>query len=226
LSKPLENTSALLPLLPVIGYWVAPPPVSYSLLMLVVGTLYAVMATLRRSFLFGLLAALAANVGLWHFLARAEGLGIVEHPQLWLIPPALCLLVAAHWNRDRLRESQLISVRYFSSAVIYGASTADIFLNGVAQSPWLPLVLMGLSIAGVLAGILLRIRAFLFLGVAFLLIAMLTIIWYAAVDLQQTWLWYVVGIVTGAAMLALFAVFERKRQEVLQIVEQLREWDA
>ena len=60
------------------------------------------------------------------------------------------------------------------------------FLNGVAQNPWLPLVLAALAIAGVAAGILLSMRSFLFLGLSFLAIALFTIIWYAAVDRDQT----------------------------------------
>lgn len=88
------------------------------------------------------------------------------------------------------------------------------------------MILAGLSIAGIFAGILLRVRAFLFLGLSFLVVSMLTVIWHAAVDLQQTWLWYVVGIIVGALIIAVFAVFERKRQEVLQVMDQLKTWDA
>ena len=95
LAEPLEKTGALLPLLPVVGYWVAPADVHFSFIMLVVGTLYASLSVMRRSFGFGILAALAANGGLWYLLARAEGLGILDHPQLWLIPPSLCVLIAA-----------------------------------------------------------------------------------------------------------------------------------
>ena len=73
---------------------------------------------------------------------------------------------------------------------------------------------------------MLRVRAFLFLGTSFLVLALTTVIWYAAVDLQQTWLWFVSGIVAGVLIIALFAVFEKKRQEVLQLVEHLKQWDA
>jgi hypothetical protein len=50
-------------------------------------------------------------------------------------------------------------VRYGSAIVIYASSTAEIFINGVADAPWLPMVLAGLSILGVFAGILLQVRA-------------------------------------------------------------------
>jgi hypothetical protein len=224
LGQPLETTGALLPLLPVLGFWFLPGEVNYSVLLLVVGALYAVLSALRQSFLYGVLAALAANGSLWYLLHRADGLGLGEHPQLWLIPPALCVLVAAYLNRDQLNEEQMTTVRYMSAIVIYVASTADIFINGVAEAPWLPLVLGAISILGIFAGILLRVRAFVYLGTAFLLVALLTMIWYAAVELGYAWLWWVCGIVAGICILALFAVFEKRRDDMLRLVEQLKTW--
>jgi hypothetical protein len=52
-----------------------------------------------------------------------------------------------------------------------------------------------------------------------------TIIWYAAVDLRQTWLWSAFGIVAGLLILALFALFEKKRQDVLRVVEEFKQWN-
>jgi len=226
LAEPLERTGAFLPLLPVLGFWVTPTDVHYSLLLLAVGLLYSTLAVMRKSFGFGILAALAANGGLWYFLAHQEGLGWLEHPQIWLIPPALCVLIAAHLNRSRLTEEQTTAYRYGAATTIYVASTADVFLNGVAEAPMLPLILAALAIAGIFAGIALRVRAFLFLGTAFLLLALMTIIWHAAYDLEQTWIFYVTGIVAGTLIIALFAVFEKKRQEILGLVEKLRDWEA
>jgi hypothetical protein len=39
-----------------------------------------------------------------------------------------------------------------------------------------------LSVAGVLAGLLMRVRAFLFLGTTFLLLSIVTMIWTASVN--------------------------------------------
>jgi len=226
LAGPMENTGAFLPVLPVLGFWAADTRVDYSLLLLTVGVLYAGLSIARRSFGFGVLAALAANGGLWFFLNRQDGFGFLIHPQIWLIPPALCVLAAAYLNRSQLSDSQMTTVRYFTSMSIYVSSTADIFLNGVAQEPWLPAVLAGLSIAGILAGIALRVRAFLLLGTCFLGLALFTVIWYAAVDLDQTWVLSVSGIIAGALIIALFAIFEKKRQEVLQAFERIKQWEA
>jgi len=226
LSVPLENTGALMPMLPVLGYWMVPNEVHYSLLLLAVGVLYSVLSVLRRSFLFSVLAALAANGGLWYLLSQADGLGLAEHPQIWIIPPAVCVLIAAHFNRSRLGEDKMTSIRYLATVVIYAASTGDIFLNGVAEAPWLPLVLGGLAIVGIFAGILLRVRAFLYLGVSFLLVSLFTVIWYAAVELERTWIWWVCGIVTGFLIIAFFGLFEKKRDEILKIVDRMQHWEA
>lgn len=224
LAKPLERTGALLPLLPVLGFWFVNSQTHYSLLLLVVGGLYAALAVTRKSFGFGLLAALSANGSLWYYLHHVGGLGLVQHPQLWLIPPALSVLAAAYLNRDRLSPAQMTNIRYLTSTTIYLSSTAEIFLHGVAQAPWSPLVLAGLAIVGVFAGIVLRVRAFLFLGTAFLGLSVLTVVWHAAVDRDQTWVWFASGIVVGLAILTLFAFFEKKREDVLRLVGELKQW--
>jgi hypothetical protein len=50
-------------------------------------------------------------------------------------------------------------------------------------------------------------------------------IWHAAVDRAQTWVWYASGIVLGVIILAVFAVLEKRRNDVRELVGRLREWD-
>jgi hypothetical protein len=224
LATPIERTGAFLPLLPVIGFWIAQSQVEYSTLLFVVGGLYGLLAILRKSFWFGLAAALAGNGGLWYLLHETSDYHFYQHPQLWLIPAALSVLVAAHLNRKDFSESQMTGIRYLCLTTIYASSTADIFINGVATSPWLPLILAALSIAGVFAGMIFRIRAFLLLGSVFLLLAIATMIKFASVNFGWTWLWYVAGIVTGAAIITTFAIFEKQRADVMRLVEELKDW--
>jgi len=225
LAQPLERTGAFLPLLPVLGFWLASSEVDFSLLLFVVGGLYGLLSILRRSFGFGVLATLAGNTGLWYIWQRTTDYQFLQHPQLWLIPVALSVLFAAYLNEEKMTEDQMAGVRYLSLVTIYVSSTADIFINGVANSPWLPLILGSLSLAGVFAGIVFRIRGLLLLGAIFLLLSITTMIWYASVNFGWTWLWYVAGIVTGATIIFMFALFEKKRSEVLRVVEGLKEWE-
>jgi hypothetical protein len=225
LAQPMERTGAFLPLLPVIGFWLATSEVDYSSLLFVVGGLYGLLSSLRRSFIFGALAGIAGNAGFWYLLQHTHDYQFWQHPQLWLIPVALSVLLAAYLNEDRLSEEQLAGTRYLSLVTIYASSTADIFINGVANSPWLPLILGSFSLAGVFSGIMFKIRGMLLMGSVFLLLSIITMIWYASVNLGWTWLWYVAGIATGATIIFMFAVFEKKRTEVLRVVEGLKEWE-
>ena len=226
LAEPLERTGAFLPILPLLtAFWNVPRPGEDVIYLVLVGILYAIMASLRSSFSFAALAAFAGNGAVWAWLSHRERLSLLAHPQLWVIPPALCILIGGHLNRARLTRSQRTSIQYSALMAIYLASTCDIVLTGVAHAPWLPVVLAALSILGIFAGIALRVRGFLFLGVGFLTVALFSIIWYAAVDLHQTWLWAASGVITGILILILFGLFEKKRHEILEIVGQLKEWN-
>jgi len=135
------------------------------------------------------------------------------------------LLVAEHLNRDRLSEQQSGAVRYLALVILYVSSTADMYIVGLGNSVIWPLMLALLSVVGVLAGILLRVRAFLYLGVTFLFVVIFSMIWHAAVGRGQMWLWWVSGIVLGAAIITLFAIFEQRRNDVLRMIEEIRKWD-
>jgi hypothetical protein len=235
LADPLRRTGLALPAVPLAAFWIPLPLLpaeafahhdlgQYAVLWLLLALLYGLAASLWRSIPLGLLAAFALNFGLWSLLARGE-VAFLAHPQVWLIPPALIVLVAEHLNRDRLTPEVASGLRYLGVCTVYVSSTADLFIAGLGHSVWLPIILAVLAVAGVLAGISLRVRAFLFLGVSFLLLDVLTMIWHAAVDRYQTWVWWVSGIVLGAAILALFAVFEKRRKDVLRLLDDLRRWN-
>ncbi len=99
------------------------------------------------------------------------------------------------------------------------------FIAGLGHSFPLPVILALLSVLGALAGIMLRVRAFLYMGVGFLFLVVFSQIWHVAVDRSQTWLWWASGIVLGVAILSLFAVFEKRRNDVLRVLEELKKWD-
>lgn len=251
IAEPLQRTGIFLPLLPLLAYLVRPlgdmhelgeavPGIQpllrnlrqlpegyfmHALLWFLLGMLYLQVAIMHRTSGYAFLACLAANFGFWVIFAHQQSLSFLLHPQLWLIPLGLIVLAAEHWHRDSLGKHQSASLRYFGLLLILLSSSADMFITGLGNSVVLPLVLAVLSVAGVLAGIVLRVRAFLFLGVTFLFLVLFAQIWHAAVDRAQTWVWWASGIVLGAAILALFAVFEKRRNDVLRIVEDIKRWE-
>ena len=231
LSEPLERTAALVPLAPAIGFFLfyrddgAWSLAGSSPAVWFFGALfYGILSATKRSTGFGLLAVLAANVGLWVLWPRlgAEW-DFSDHPQLYLIPPALCLLVAEYLNHNRLSAAQSAAVRYLALSTIYVSSTAE-FLRGLHESVWPTLILIVLALLGVLAGLFLRIRSFLYLGIAFLMVVVVRMIFYAAVEHHNTWILWVCCFILGAAIIALFALFEKRREQILAAVKRFKAW--
>ncbi len=239
LALPLRRTGVLLPLIPLLAFWAKPPAFltafatgkapglspflayleklpqhfdTYAWLWFLAGGLYGLVALSRNSFGWALLAALSTNAALWSLLNHNE-IPFFVHPQAWVIPLALIVLISEHINREKLQPRVSNGLRYLGVVMIYIASAADMFIAGVGQSVWLPVILAVLCVLGVLAGIMLRVKAFIFLGVGFLFIDIFAMIWHAAVNLEQTWVWYASGIVLGVAILALFAVFEKRKKK-------------
>lgn len=224
LAEPLGRTGAFLPLLPALAFWMQASLTSYAGVLFWVGLLYVVLAFQRRSLLFGAAAGLAGNAALWA-LMQDRDFTFLEHPQFWLIPPAVSVLAATHLMRDQLKESQLAAVRYAAMLAIYLSSTGEMFLTGVGESLWPVMALMTLSVLGVLAGIGLRVRAFLYLGAGFLTLSMISMVWHASKALHHVWPWWAAGFTLGVAILVLFAVFEKRRDAFLQKFERLQTWE-
>ena len=107
LSDPLQRTSAFLPLIPALGFWiVAAEKSNYSVVLFAAGVVYLVLSMLRRSVFSGVAAVVAGNAALWSLLADS-GMSFWRHPQFWLIPPAASALIAGQINRRHLKPAQL-----------------------------------------------------------------------------------------------------------------------
>jgi hypothetical protein len=230
LSEPLERTAELLPLAPAIGFGFAGriseggPLAGDSPAVWFLGAIfYGILAATRQKARFAVASLAAMNVGLWVLWYRLE-LDFANRPQLFLIPVALCLLVAEYLNHNRLSTAQSTGLRYVSLGMIYISSAAE-YLPTVGQSVWLPLVLIVLSLVGILAGILLRIRSFLYMGVTFLTLVIVTMIRYAYVDREWTWILWVCCIILGTGVLAAVGFYEKRRDRMLAAVRRFRQWE-
>jgi hypothetical protein len=196
-----------------------------ALCWLLLGVFFGSLAQLRRSANYGIFAALAINFGVWVLLGHQDATTFIHSPQLWLIPLGLIILVAEHLNRERLGFWPSLSLRYAGLLCIYLSSTIEMFMAGLGKSVWLPIVLMFLAVAGMLLGILFRVRAFLLAGFMALLIVIFAQIWHAAVDREHVWVWWATVIVFGIAILTLFALFEKHRNEVLKVIDNMKQWN-
>lgn len=230
LSKPFQRSGLFLPLLPMLGMWLHAGSADRPLVLLVGAILYLFTSISSKSssttwFSIGA-SIVAGNAALWTFYSD-RGLEFLEHPQMWLIPPAVCVLIAAQIQRERLEANLLAAIRYAAMIVIYVSSTSEIFINNMGKEFWPPLILLGLSVFGAMLGIAFRVRAFLFLGFAFTLVSLTAMVWYASTALfVHVWPWWAFGIGVGIAILVLFGYFEKNKAEVRALIERLRRWEA
>ncbi len=225
LGNPFFNTAAILPAAVAIGIWLIDSKADHSQVTLTVGLAYLMISYTHRSIACGAAAILFGNLALWLFYDRFDGFGFYEHPQLWLIPPAVSVLIAAQINKNKLTSTQLALIRYVCATTIYLVSTSEIFINSLESQLWPPIVLAVLSVAGIFAGILLQIRAFLYLGSLFLLMAMVSMVSHAHQRLEHVWPWWVFGIAMGIAILVMFGLFEKRKNDLKKVVSRLKKWE-
>ena len=225
LGQPLFNTAAILPLAVAACIWGVDSKADASLVMLIVGLAYLMISYTHHSILSGAAAIVFGNLALWLFYDKFDGFAFVEHPQLWLIPPALSILIAIQMSKDSFTRGQLALTRYMCVTAIYLSSTSEIFISGLGQQLWPPMVLAVLSVAGIMAGIMIQVRAYLYLGSLFLLLAMVTMVSHAHQRLDHVWPWWAFGIGMGISILVMFGLFEKRKKDMKEIAGRLSEWD-
>ncbi len=232
----LQQTSLYLPLISVVGIllsgtWSKPMLSAMSafsslsfLLMLATGY-YLLLSKLWSGWLPRVLMVVIANSTVWSVLAAQPGWGLLSHPQLWLIPPAACVLLLAQRYRDQLDSKLAAAIRYGATLTIYISSTADMLIQQIGTTLWGPIILILLALAGIAAGALLQIRPFLYLGSLFVLIALLSMVWHAARSIDQVWPWWAFGITMGIGLLAGLMSIEKNKGKLKALSARLSAWD-
>ena len=242
MSATLRQTALYLPLLPAIGFWFSGTAaslmtdagwswdftggaVSYELLLAVGAIYYIGLSALWKSTMPKLCAVILGNAALWVVLIQQPGWGFLSHPQAWMIPPAVCVLVVSHFYRDALQPSVSSGVRYASTLVIYISSTADMLLQEIGTSISGPIILVVLALIGMAGGVILRVRPFLYLGATFVFIGVTSMVWHATESLDQVWPWWAFGIGTGVCLLAGLMALEKNKPQLQRLAKSLATWE-
>ena len=217
LGQPIFHSAAVLPVVASCAFWAIDSRADAAMVMLLAGAIYLTISLTQASLLSGAATVVFGNLALWLFYGKFPGLDFFQHPQLWLIPPAISVLVASRIHRDRLTPAQHATLRYLCVAVIYVSSTSEIILTGLGDKLWPPMVLALLSVGGIFAGIMLQVRAYLYLGSLFLLMSVVSMVSHAHQRLEHVWPWWAFGIGLGTAILVMFGLFEKRGNELRSI---------
>jgi hypothetical protein len=208
-SKPLLNSALFMPVLAIftVPLQLASSETSGTLIM--TGLLYMMMRRHTQQKIPLYLALLAFNAGVYVWIPS-----LVDSSQLiqiYVIPAALTSLLLLHLHSRELKPSVLMASRLAATGTIYACATVDVFLRPELS---IFIVAMVLSVAGILIGIALRTRAFLYTGVSFLLLNVLgqLLRFYPEQGLGKA----IVLMVMGAVILSVMIWFNIKKAAILQ----------
>lgn len=221
-SRPLLRMAMLMPLaaLITVPMQLKSPEASATLMM--TGLLYLLIRRYTHHRLPLYLALLAFNVGLYLWIP-----GIVKQShlvQIYVIPAALSILILLQLHRRELKPSVMMSTRLAATSSIYACAALDVFLLPELK---VFVLALGLSLAGIVLGIALRIRAFLYAGIAFMLLNVSgqLIRFYPDQALGKA------AVLMGAGMAILGAMiwFNLKKMQIMQSFDlirvELEAWD-
>ena len=242
LADAMRKNAMFLPLIPVIGFWLSGAyatmfesqswswtfyrgTASYQGLLLVGAIYYGVLAVMWKRGFPRIATVVLANAALWVMLTQTPGWDFLAHPQAWLIPPAVCVLAVAHWQRDQLDPTLGSAIRYGATLVIYISSTADMLMSEIGSSLWGPVILILLSLAGMLIGVAFHIKPFLYLGTIFIFMGVTSMVWHAGQAFDAVWPWWVFGITTGLILLSVLAGIEKHRDKLQRWSDELAKWE-
>jgi hypothetical protein len=158
-SQPVLHVVLVLPLLALgtVPFQLASPHASGTLLT--VGMLYLCTRRATGQALPLYLGMTALNVGIYLWVpswSHHYHLG-----QLYIVPAAISVLGLLHLHRREVKPSVLHSVRLATISILYVSATSDVFLSANFM---IFITVLGLSLAGIIMGIVLRTRAFLYAG--------------------------------------------------------------
>lgn len=237
LVKELQRSAFLLPLIPILGFgmnfhnglgedFLIQQSIRIDVLLILAAVFYGLISHLWKHPLSRLFSLGLGNAAWWCLLTQTPQWAFMEHPQLWLIPPAFCVLFSINSYKDRIDHATIVVIRYSAMLTIYISSTADMLIQQIGVSLMGPIVLILLSLVGMFFGIILRVRSFLFLGAVFILLGTTSMVWHANRSLDSSWPWWVFGITTGILLLVGLTFLEKYKEPLRQYSKRLSEWEA
>ncbi|TWT70385.1 hypothetical protein [Crateriforma conspicua] len=244
LASELRRTALFLPLIPLVGFWLsfnrpglqwlgqadnwmlAQTGVRYQYVLAIASAFYIAVSILWKQRSSRVVGIVIGNLALWVSLIQVPGWGFLQHPQAWLIPPAVCVLVVNQLYRKHSDPAASAAIRSTAILVIYLSSTADMLFVGIGETLAGPIVLILLALAGMLLGAVLRWRSFLVLGFIFVLVALISMVYHAGQALDAVWPWWAFGITTGIALLIGLALLEKNRSAMQSMTQRFKAWET
>ncbi|MCU0701289.1 MAG: hypothetical protein MUC96_32675 [Myxococcaceae bacterium] len=201
---------------PLVGLVTAPwgSPTSLSVLLVAMAVHYVVLARLEPSRgVSSVLGAVAFNAAV---VVQWVGLGWSE-PQYLLIPAGLSGLVLVHVFANELGDVWSARLRAVAVGLVYAAAA---FRPLALDAPWAFFLCVALCVAGVGAGVALRLRSFVTLGSVFLVTTVVATLVRWGVREPRLGALFLSGL--GLAVVAFMVVVTTKKAELLERYKRVR----
>ena len=162
---PLYRLTLLIPGLAILTVPLQLESIQASMALVAAATLYLLMPRHSQQKLPLYLGLLALNVGLYLWVpSLAQDYKLL---QVYTTPAALSLLLMLQLHELELKPSVLNAIRLVALSTLYASATLDVFLQEALS---IFILALALSLAGVILGIALRIRVFLYSSTVFLVL--------------------------------------------------------
>jgi hypothetical protein len=185
------------------------------------GTFYAATCGRLRWKGLGYAAAVLYNAALWVLWSRF-GWKLVQAPQFYLVPVGFSTILFAEANVRELGRSSVNAIRGVGLTLIYLALAVPIWQTS-SLGAWA--AVLGVSMAGIFAGIGLRSQAFLWLGLAGFLLDVLFQL--GRIGMEHALAKWAIMLVLGILLVLFVALNEKRRllETIKEYVEAVRQWD-
>lgn len=141
----------------------------------------------------------------------------MDNMMLYIVPALGSALVLAHLFKDQLTHNQTKQIRLYCSLAMLCIS-ALYSIGDFNGSIWYPVTAAGIALLGVIIGISLQIRIYLYLGVAFFFINAVGAVGNVIITQPPEHIKLTVGIMfllTGLLFIGSYIMFQMKRQQIL-----------
>ena len=133
-ADPVHQTSLLLPVIALAGVWGFEPTSvgaqwyaweNYAWVLATAAVHFGLQSWWRDSLAIRTCSAALALGAFWAMLAGQTSQNLFQHPQLWLLLPAVASLIFVELHRNRLNKPVVLATRYLAILVGYLSSTAE-----------------------------------------------------------------------------------------------------
>jgi hypothetical protein len=207
IAVPLERVAVVIAVAPAGGVWFVGRGEG-SVALFLSASFYGALAAQRKRAGYAAAAVAFANAGL-HPLLLLGGFGYLAEPALFFGPLGLSLVASAHAAGNRLRDETRSALRIAGSFLVFASLTFSVYVD-LAHRTLDSIILALLCVLGAILGMRLRVPAYVHLGASFLLLDIASHIYWAG--REHPWVWWVSLVGLGVAVIAYFALLERRRK--------------